>query len=136
MKTKLGQFATLLVVIAVVSGIYLMKSPAGKQPAQDEREIIAAGLWAPTPRLPDGVHVEVLNGGRPEVDKVIPNAPYAKVFMAKVGAIVEIRLRLLGGEITDVIGCSLSINGIPTAPPTTARKVGRHFQLICRAVVI
>lgn len=133
-KTKMGGFFTLLVVVAVVAGVYLVKTPTQQQTGRDEKEVIVAALWDPNPRLPDGMAIEVLNGGRAEVDTTTNRAPYTKVFWAKPGTIVEVRIRLLGSGETRVVGCSLTVEGI-VVETQTGKNVGRGYQLICRAVV-
>lgn len=128
-KTKgASLIATLLVVGVVIVGFNLVKPPNTDKRGPDEKAVTFTAIWTPSPRNFDGVHAEITVGNRLMYDKVSPVAPLLRNYVAQRGDNVEIRLRLVGAGLSNLLGCSIAVGGLeavndhipkqPTKEPT------------------
>jgi hypothetical protein len=110
-KSKSGSLlATLAVVAVVVLGFQYLPPKVG-QDDDKMHDVIITAIWLPSPRVLDGVQVEITIGNKLVHDKAVSAAPFQKgPYKVKRGDRVEVRLRVLGQSISTFLGCSIAVD--------------------------
>jgi len=122
---------TLVLATIVVIGFKLLDLKSNK----DERRVIVTGLWTPSPRMHDAVHVFITVGPRAVFDSLWQMAPVQKAYSAKPGERVEIRLTMVGAGRSNFIGCSIAVEGYEAINDHKQGDLGGGANIACWTLV-
>ena len=103
--SRIRGVAIAITLLVAATAVYVATQQAG-------HTVRVTGIWTPSPRLPDGVHVFVVVGRSNKVDRVRPMGPFDEVYPAESGDKVLVRLTLMGTGVTNVLACSVVIDGL------------------------
>lgn len=135
LKSKmLGGMAAIIgtVVVLAVASTAGFFSPNGTRRADDDREVTLQGIWAPSPRKPTGVRVQIWVASEKRVNEVWDTAPISRSYIVKPGDHVEIWITALDEGLTQA-GCRITVDGVEEY--TDSRNLYKGRELICNIII-
>lgn len=129
-RVKMGVGLVMAAALVLTYGL----TQVGKDQAEN-RLVSIAGMWTPSPRIPDGVQVFITVGGSNKMDKVESVAPFTRQYTAKRGEVVLVRFTLLGNDGAGVLGCGIWVDG-HERDSDHKKNPGPHFWLDCQTTVM
>lgn len=110
-KSKSGSLLATLAVVAVLIVGFQYIGPKVGQDDDKMHDVMITAIWLPSPRILDGVQVEITIGTSLVFDKAVSHAPFQKgPYKVKRGQRVEVRLRALGQSVSTFLGCSIAVD--------------------------